>query len=96
MADKIEQIKIEYDNSDDAMYGSDPDAIVGVDMQASEIKFKTMLHAELSKNYPNVEIIITTGFGQYMVDGDTAHQEVDTVGQILHNVWSEFEWLVTA
>jgi hypothetical protein len=85
-------IKIEYDNSEDAMYG--PEGADGYDTEASEAKFDQMLEAELRKHYPDAEIEITTGHGRYSVDGDTDSDEAERVGLILHEVWSEFDWLV--
>lgn len=92
MANEIQSITIEYDNDESAMYGSN--GAEGYDAMASEMKYEEMLTAALQEAYPDVEIEVTTGYGRVMVDGDTAHEEVDTVNQILHKVWSSFDWLV--
>lgn len=89
-----ETIKIEYDNSEDAMYGQNGSD--GYDATASEAKFEKMLMAELKKNYPDNEIEISTGYGKYSVDGDTGHDEIPWIEEIIHQVWSTFEWLVQA
>ena len=91
MSEIIQSIKIQYDNSDDAMYGDIE--MSKIDTVASEHNFEELLNAALIRRYPNTEITIETGNGRYMVDGDTAHPEVDTIQAVLHDVWSSFKWL---
>lgn len=86
------QILIQYDNSDDAMYGGDT---TDVDYAASEAKFEKQLRAALKKAFPGSKITIETGYGRYSVDGSTDTDDAVLVGEYVNRVWSTFDWLVT-
>lgn len=89
---EIKHIKVEYDNEESAMYGSNGAA--GINTEASEARFEQKLEAALKERYPEAEIEVVTGHGTTRIDGEKDHEERPYVDQILHNVWSEFDWLV--
>jgi len=65
-----------------------------VDVKASKNKFITLITDALKERYPNVNVIIKNGYGTIWVDSEKEHTEIRCVEQIIHNVWSKFNWIV--
>jgi hypothetical protein len=94
MANEFQSIIVEYDNDEFAMYGSN--GAEGYDQEASCNKYESLLTAALESAYPGVDVTVTTGYGRVKVDGDTAHDEVDSVNAIINRVWQSWGWMVEA
>lgn len=89
-------IEIYYDNSDEAMYGNDPNALEEVDYASSEAAFERKLDVALRTAYPAAEIIIRPGANVYRVDGKTASADAIDVGEIVYRAWQAFDWVQTS
>jgi len=86
-------IRVEF--SDDGLYGStDPDE-ERIDTVASAQQFQAQLTQALAAEYPNSRISIAhTQNDRSEVDGYTDHDEGPWIDQIIHNVWSAWDWIV--
>lgn len=87
------QIFVQYDNSEDAMYGIG--IVDDIDFKASEEKFERKLKDALMEYYPDAEVEVTTGRTCYMVDGNVDTDDAEMVGVILNRVWEAFDWMET-
>ena len=81
---------VDFDES--AMFGSETPA--NVNIKASYKKFEAMLIEETIKHYPDVEVDVLNGYGTIFIDGEKDHEVRPALDQILHNVWSKFDWII--
>jgi hypothetical protein len=91
-------IRLAIDTSDEAMFGSDPDNLVGVDARASIEKYQEMLEAALKAAFPDYEISLDAQIGasrEWAKSADRIEEDVlDEAQEIKHDVWSEWKWIV--
>ena len=92
--DKVREVMVQYDNSDDAMYGNDADVTEGINTTDSERKFESMLRTALDKRYPGADIFVDVGNGHYTANGAPDTLDAMEVGEIVNDVWSTFDWIV--
>lgn len=81
---------VDFDES--AMFGSETPTNINV--KASYKKFESMLIEETIKHYPDIEVDVLNGYGTIFIDGEKDHEERPRLDQILHNVWSKFDWII--
>ena len=97
------RITIIEDTDTGSMYGNDGDAIMGVDLEASEDKFLTMVTDAVHAAYPAAELEVRGEPGGH-IPGRSGPVEVDgsadddrdelNIGEILHNIWESWDWVV--
>jgi len=91
--DRVERISVEY--SEDGLFGEEGSD--GYDLQASFARFEELLTAALQERYPGAEVTVeNTGSDRHRVNGqgEGEHAEGPWVGQVVHDVWVSWEWLV--
>jgi len=84
----------------DAMFGRDPDALVGVDIKASYAKFEEEVTRKLLADYPTATVEISERPADRCCDvlDDVDYpmdDELPFVEQIIHDVWEDWGWVVT-
>ena len=85
-------ILMQIDYSEDSMFGSDRDALDGVDVEASFAKFDEMLEAKLLEEFPDADVEIVYGIGSCAVDGEKSSDDAETAEWLLHQMWETYEW----
>lgn len=86
------QIKVQF--SEDGLFGSS--STDGIDVAASEQKFADQLCAALKAAYPTAGITVEAGNDDYhQVDGRRDTDEAEAVGEIVHDTWEAWAWVVT-
>lgn len=75
------------------MFGPDPDNVQGVDVQASYQEYRRRVRRALEARWPDADVVVEAGPDRMAVDGMTDTSEAVEVGEIVHSVWSSFEWL---
>lgn len=90
----MDAIKIQY--SDDALWGStDPNAD-GYNSAESAAKFERLLTKALRSAWRGADIEIEHGINDsHAADGYTDTLDAERVGEIINQVWSSWEWVVT-
>jgi hypothetical protein len=93
----VAYIEIEY--SEDGMFGgSDGEPRDGYDLRASYDKFEELLTAQLRAEFPQAEISIHNGIGDWHRAKDEDGMELDwesqQVGQTIYDVWGNWEWAI--
>lgn len=94
--------EIEIGFSDDSIFGSDPEAIEGIDQAASADNYAVTLRALLEREFPNASIEIEHGINdQARVENwneDVSWRDVETVQieveELIHRHWESWEWVV--
>jgi hypothetical protein len=98
------RITIIEDTDAESMYGSDDDALVGVDLVASEDRYLEAIADAVHAAYPTAELEVLGEPGGHIpghimrsvrVDGgeDEERDEL-AIDEIRHEVWESFEWVV--
>ena len=96
----IEEILVQYNNYDAALFGPD-NAGPGdhINMAASRIKFAEMLGREIGAEYPAAIVKVAGGPGPceaWRTDGLKDIDALAIVREILRETWASFNWLVDA
>lgn len=94
----IKNITIKHCTDEDAMFGNDPEATTGVDIEASKVKFEQMVQAKIQTEYPGVNVEFAEAHKtKVVIDGEDDHEEADYIGwRIFHEVWEDWQWIVEA
>lgn len=93
-ANEITTIRYQYDDSSDAMGFETSEAVDAVNYKASMQAYETMIAGALEAAYPGAEITIETGYGRIEVNGQSDHDEVPAVSDLVNQVWQSWEWVV--
>lgn len=97
------RIVIVEDTSIDSMFGSDSEALEGVDVDASVEAYLDAVLAAVREEYPDAEIEVSGRENGHIPGHVGVHVEVDGVhdsdecafvDSIRHSVWEGWEWLV--
>ena len=93
-----EEILVQYNDSDDALFGPDNAGDDSSDMAASRAKFAEMLRNEVEKAFPHATIKFQTSFygkcEAWREDGTKDTEALYIVREILRETWASFNWLV--
>lgn len=83
-----------YDTSDDtAVFGPDPEGIVGVDILASKTELRQQVANAIALAYGECEVAEGTG-PAYIGDEPAMHEQQEALDGIAHDVWESFEWII--
>ena len=93
-------ISIVEDTSDESMFGSDADALIGIDAAASVDGFIAALEVAVEAAYPGATVLVagcegvsctTVGDVPPGQDAESVRLSVDA---IRHALWESWDWLV--
>lgn len=93
-------ITVWIDTDTASLFGPDPDAIEGVDEQASATELANRIEQALTERWPEAEIAVNLGMGpggatcEADVGGAPDYALMGLVDQIHHDIWQEFDWVV--
>ena len=93
----IEEILVQYNDSDAALFGPDNMGDDGIDIEASKTKLKLMLEAATEKGFPSSIVKVKAGSGPcevWRASGKKDHRALYIVREILRETWASFNWLV--
>ena len=93
---EVTEITVKQQADTTAFFGSYPDALKGIDEQASYTKFEVLLADALRKSYPDADVSVEVGDvpDRIEVNGSRDDQDVPAVEDILHEVWESWDWVV--
>lgn len=90
MTEKIEQIKVEF--SEASLWGYSDQSEWDVDQ--SNKNYAEMLEAELSEQYPDIDITVHASINdQVTVDGMRDHAEIAYIENAINRVWESYDWM---
>lgn len=91
---QVARVAVEY--SEDGLFGAEGSE--GYDPPASFARFEELLDAAISRQYPDAEISIRNGIGDWHQALDAQGLEINTeteiLGGIIYAVHSDDEWLI--
>lgn len=86
-------MKIEVQFSQDGLFGSAD--VEDYDIAASMKQFTTDLYGRLHQLYPSASIEVNAGNDDWhKVDGQTDSDEAVLVGDDIHDLWEDWEWVI--
>jgi len=93
MNERIESILVQSMRDDAGQFGADAD-LTNVDIPASYAAYDEALRVALVTEYPGADVTIRDGADRFEVNGMRDHREIPAVGDIVHEVWERFDWVV--
>jgi len=93
MDKRIERILVQGMRDDAGQFGADTD-LGNIDVEASYAAYDEALLAALTAEYPDVEVVIRDGADRIEINGRRDHAEGPAIEDIIHEVWSAWEWVI--
>lgn len=88
---EVKHITVEF--SESGLFASSE--MAGVDVPASMDRFAEALTKRLGDRYPGAEVEVKRGIhDRHSVADDVDHYDTDDVGELVHDVWEPFDWVV--
>ena len=94
-----EQMSIKVSYTEDGMFGPSEENREGVDILASFAKYNEILTTELREYFPDAEIEIENGIEDKhsaIPDDMESPDFYVEAGEIIHQVWESWDWIVAS
>lgn len=95
MEDTFAVQRVEVEFSESALFG-DTD-MTDVDAAASVDRYAALLRNALREHYRDCDTEITVCCGiddKHLVDGDAGSDEAIEIGEVVHQIWDDWGWIV--